>query len=313
MITFFAVPKPFRGHIGTIQRNAIGSWTRLSPSCQIILFGDEEGTAEVAQELGVQHVPEVVRNEYCTPVLDDVFGKAQRMASHNIVCYVNCDIILLDDFMTAVEKVSRRKRRFLMVGQCWDVDVSAPLDFGRRNWTQSLADRAQQEGDLRGPAYIDYFVFPRGFYGHLLPFALGRAGFDNWLVWKAGAQRAAVVDASRVVTAIHQHHDYSHVPGGRDWSYKGEEAKRNEELAGGKKHYHRLYDATYRLTQKGLRVHATGYFGIAYRWQKMKAQHRPRVMGVFWRVVEFTRPVRHSVGLNMPNLRRVTALLYRQD
>jgi len=50
MITFFTTPKPFRGHIGVIQRNAIESWKRIHPSAEVILFGDEEGAAEAARE-----------------------------------------------------------------------------------------------------------------------------------------------------------------------------------------------------------------------------------------------------------------------
>lgn len=42
-LTIFAMPKPFGGHIATIQKNAIRSWARLRPA-QIILFGDEPGT-----------------------------------------------------------------------------------------------------------------------------------------------------------------------------------------------------------------------------------------------------------------------------
>jgi 5,10-methylene-tetrahydrofolate dehydrogenase/methenyl tetrahydrofolate cyclohydrolase len=51
MLTFFGVPKAFRGHTGIIQRNAIGSWARLGRGSRVVLFGDEEGTAEVAREL----------------------------------------------------------------------------------------------------------------------------------------------------------------------------------------------------------------------------------------------------------------------
>ena len=46
--TFFAMPKAFRGHVGMIQRNAIGSWLRLTPRPEILLFGDDEGIAEFA-------------------------------------------------------------------------------------------------------------------------------------------------------------------------------------------------------------------------------------------------------------------------
>jgi hypothetical protein len=50
MLTIFTIPKPFRGHIEVIQRNAIESWLRLRPQCEIILCGDDPGVAEAASE-----------------------------------------------------------------------------------------------------------------------------------------------------------------------------------------------------------------------------------------------------------------------
>jgi hypothetical protein len=47
MITLFSTPKPFVGHVGVIQRNAILSWQRLHPDVEIILVGEDAGTAEV--------------------------------------------------------------------------------------------------------------------------------------------------------------------------------------------------------------------------------------------------------------------------
>ena len=51
MLTMFTIPKAFRGDFDIIQKNAIRSWTLLRPECEIILFGNEEGTAEMAGEL----------------------------------------------------------------------------------------------------------------------------------------------------------------------------------------------------------------------------------------------------------------------
>jgi hypothetical protein len=42
------------------------------------------------------------------------------------------------------------------------------------------------------------------------PLAIGRFWWDNWLLWKARSLGAPVLDATTVVTAIHQNHDYSH-------------------------------------------------------------------------------------------------------
>ena len=122
MLTIFSIPKPFVGHVGVIQRNAINSWRSLHPSCEIILFGDEPGTEETAAEIKAKYVPQIARNEYGTPLLDCVFAEVQQIASHNLICYVNADIILLSDFLEAIKRI--RFWRFLAVGQRWDMDIT---------------------------------------------------------------------------------------------------------------------------------------------------------------------------------------------
>ncbi len=253
MLTLFAVPKPFRGSFSRIQRNAIASWIRLRPPCEVILFGNEDGTEEAAKEFGARHVPEADRNEYGTPLLHGFFDKAERLASEALLCYVNCDMVLMGDFMRAVCSVSRWRKRFLMVGQSWNLRLTRPLAFESR-WERHLQNRVWKEGDLRGKGAQDYFVFSRGVYPSLPPFAVGRIGFDNWLVWKANSLRVPVVDATLGTVAIHQDHDYSHVPGGRRWTRRGEEARRNLSLAGGERHLHTLANATHWLGPSGLKV-----------------------------------------------------------
>src|SRR5689334_2791593 len=102
MLTIFATPKPFQGHEGVIQRNAIGSWVRLHPECEVLLFGDETGAAEIAKEMNLRHVPGVRLSEFGTKRLDHIFAGAQEIAKHDILCYANCDIIFLPCFCEAV-------------------------------------------------------------------------------------------------------------------------------------------------------------------------------------------------------------------
>ncbi|MBZ5668080.1 MAG: nucleotide sugar dehydrogenase, partial [Acidobacteriia bacterium] len=231
-LTIFAAPKPFHGSTGLIQRNAIANWTRLSPRPEIILFGDEEGTAEIAQELGLRQVPEVECNEFGTPLLNALFEKAQALASHGTLCYINADILLLDGFLKAVEQVAAWRESFLMVGRRADVDLDqaeacVSADEEARMLVQILREKAPMP-----PGAIDYFVFSRGVFGAIPPFTLGRTVWDNWLLWKAHSSRAAVVDASTVIIAAHPRHGYSHHPQGRQGIYGGEEAIRNQRLAG---------------------------------------------------------------------------------
>ena len=105
MVTIFCIPKAFKGHIGIIQRNAIKSWALLHPSCEIILCADEPGTEDVAREFDTQYIPHITRNEYGTPLLNSAFETAQNKANHPILCYVNADIILMSDFLTAIQRI----------------------------------------------------------------------------------------------------------------------------------------------------------------------------------------------------------------
>jgi hypothetical protein len=213
-LTIFAIPRAFQGHIGVIQWNAIASWTRMRPRPDIILFGTDAGTAEVAAEFGVRHVPEVQRNQWGTPLVSDLFEKAQNLDASATLCYVNSDIILFDDFADAVGRVALWGKRFLMVGRRTDVDIKEKIAFTGSDWARPLQIRAQTEGKLQIARNIDYFAFSRGLYPAMPPLAIGRFWWDNWLLWKARALGAAVVDATRLVLAIHQNHDYSHAPYG---------------------------------------------------------------------------------------------------
>src|SRR5438093_11627275 len=123
MLTIFATPKPFRGHIAVIQRNAIRSWTLLRPACEIILMGNDEGTAEIATELGLRYVPDVARNTFGTPLVSDLFRQAQQLSVSNFFCYVNSDIILMSDFMQAIQRVVNQRSRVVVIRHGWNFGV----------------------------------------------------------------------------------------------------------------------------------------------------------------------------------------------
>jgi len=251
MLTIFSIPKPFRGHIAVIQTNAIRSWTLLRPPCEVMLFGDEKGTAEIATELGVRHFPDVVCNEYGTPLVNSVFEIAQNVGRHRLMCYANADIILMSDFLRAITQV--RKHSFLLVGQRWDVEVKEPVDFSDPLWETTLLAYLKENGKLHPKFGIDYFVFPRGLWGDIPPFAIGRPGWDNWMVYRARYRGFAVIDGTKVITAVHQNHDYSHLLGGEEDMRKGTEAQRNLDLLGGRHYSFNVRDATHLLTPDDLK------------------------------------------------------------
>ncbi len=262
MITLFSIPKPFVGPVAAVQRNAVRSWRALGPDVQVVLLGDEQGIAEAAAEARVDHVAEVGRNEYGTPRLDEAFARVDEVARHELRCFVNGDIVLLDDFLPAVAAVSAAAApSFLMIGASRNLLVQELLDLDDAVVRAKLRARARAVGVSRGATAIDYFVFPAGLFDPVPPFVIGRARFDNWLVWR-GRQRGVVVDASAAVIAVHEEHDYAHVDGGLHEAHFGVEAAHNLELAGGKRHLFTIYDSSHRLTENG-RVRR--HFGAAGR------------------------------------------------
>lgn len=247
MLTLFTTPKPFQGHPGVIQRNALRSWTLLHPDCEVILFGDVPGAREAAAELGIHHVPGVLRSEYGSVRLDDMFARAQQIARHDLLCYANCDIVFLDHFTRALAAAAGCSKTFLMIGQRWDTPIDAPINFAEPAWQADLREQALRTGKRQLPSAVDYFVFSRGLFSRMPPFVIGRVYWDHWLVWKARSMKAPVVDATADVLAIHQNHDHSYHPAGLEGLRIDAESKRNRALAGGQWHLYTIEHATHRL------------------------------------------------------------------
>jgi len=250
MLTIFSIPKAFRGHTGVIQRNAIESWTHLQPRPEIILLGNDEGTAEVAGELGLRHLPQIVCSDHGTPLLSDIFQQAEAAATMPCLCYINADIILLSEFLRAAKTVQRRFPSSLLISKRINLDIAEKLDF-EAGWEEAIMRRASATGKDEHYTGIDVFVFPKGMYRQIPDFAIGRLWFDHWLIKAVREQNLPVVDASLVAPVLHQNHDYDHVAGGKEQIWRGREAERNFQLYGGVEHAYTLLDATHEVRPDG--------------------------------------------------------------
>lgn len=256
-LTVFSAPKPFTyPHIATIQRNAIQSWQHLGPDVEVFLVGQEAGMAEAAGEYGVPLLADVKRNEAGTPLVSSIFDLARQASSSPYLAYVNGDILLLPDMIQATRQIAAgilaRKgsttdpdQPFLLIGQRWDLEVEQILDFSA-GWEERLQGLAHTQGQLHAPAGSDYFVFPRAAFSEMPDFAIGRAGWDNWMIFYALQQGWLVIDGTPSLTVIHQSHDYSHLPGGRP-HYDLAESQQNQQIGGGLKHMYMVLDADYQL------------------------------------------------------------------
>lgn len=250
MLTIFTIPKPFLGSIGLIQRNAIQSWLQLMPECEIILFGDDEGVAETAQNFGIRHIPGIDKNDLGTPLLSSAFSMAQKSANYDLLMYANTDIILFQDLIKAVRMV--RKPYFLLCGRRWDLDVQEEIDFERVAWQEEIITKAKRQGKRHSMSGIDYFVFQKGLI-NMPNFAVGRPGWDSWLIYEMRRKQIPVINATGAINVIHQNHDYSHSVFGKEKRVDGPELTENLQIAGGFSCLLTLREADWILAQNGLR------------------------------------------------------------
>jgi hypothetical protein len=204
---------------------------------------------DAATVFGVAHAPDVERNELGTPRLDSIFRVAEEHVRTTMLCYVNADIMLGPDFLVATSRLADFSRSFIATGRRFDVEVFTDLSEGLA--LQSELGRLRACGTLHEKTGLDYFLFRRGLYADVPPFAIGRTVWDNWLLWAARRRGAALIDATDAITALHQRHDYDHVRGGEVAAWRGPEARRNLQLAGGYGHTAQLDEATHRLSRSG--------------------------------------------------------------
>jgi hypothetical protein len=256
LLTIFSAPKAFKGHVGVIQENAIRSWLLLRPKPKVILFCNEEGTSEAMRGLDVELVSDVETNSYGTPLVSGMFKQADTLATGEALAFLSADIILTHRTLEAARIAMEWSRHFLLVAQRHDVDVRSLLEFDEL-WEERWAAEAVARGKLHSPGAIDLFMYPRGQYQQMPPFAIGRTAYDNWLLWKTVASGIPLVDATKFVTLIHQNHDYAHAPKVDVWN--GDEARENRRLVEHWTNYYTIAHATWTLNAAGKIAPAVGW------------------------------------------------------
>jgi hypothetical protein len=225
VITFFTIPKPFQGNIGIIQRNAIQSWINSVPNCEIILYGDEHGVIATATEFGLKYISNIKKNNFGTPLLNHIFEDVQKNSKNDIICYINCDIILFQDFIKAVMNI--KFNTFLMIGQRYDLHIDKIINLNNSLENDIFKKYALKNAKMTTPSGMDYFIFSRGLVEFMPQFSVGRKGWDNWFVYYARTKKIPVIDASPSIFIVHQTHNYDHIPFQTGNNYEGIESSQN--------------------------------------------------------------------------------------
>lgn len=227
-LTFICCPKPFLPNYRDIQYNAIMSWIKLGEHSDkvksIVICGIDEGVEDFAksikndaEKVGIDVIyhANVKSNEFGTPLISDIFDIAKIYSGDDsCMCYVNSDIILLNDFMETFEafvKEYPETKKFNLIGLRYDWKHPKLIDFSKDNWRDELVCTVKNDGEMHPDTGIDYFIFSKDTFPFIHPFALGRQYWDQWLVGNAFRRTDVMtVDLSETVFIIHQDSPWLH-------------------------------------------------------------------------------------------------------
>jgi len=212
MLTIFTTCKHFEGTTGIHQRNALRSWRKIFPDANIIIFGNEDGTESIANEIAAQRIIGLKRGAFGTPYVNEIFSRADKMTAFARMCYINADVILTSSFKQMIERVSNclgknKWNNFLTIGQRWDVRFEKDIQFDDLAWEEKISNFTRAHGQVHPSSGIDYFFFLKGLFDSIPPFLIARMGWDNWLPWYALRRKEVpLLDGTKAAFIIHQEH-----------------------------------------------------------------------------------------------------------
>jgi hypothetical protein len=229
MISFLSSAKSFNSKNRDNQLRAIKSWLSIAEEIEVILYGHTDGAKEISDTLGITYIPEIESTREGVPYFNAITEHAKLHARYDTQIYLNCDILMTVSIVRAIRAVKFKK--YLMIGQRIDLQEEIQLTTDGSNWINQLIQlQMDNKISLHAPSGKDYFIFPRGLWDGIPPLIVGRLGYDDGLLTFCFKRNITVIDATYDIVAIHQFHDYDHLPGGRSEYESGSDVKFNYQL-----------------------------------------------------------------------------------
>ncbi len=203
-----------------------------------------------------------------------MFLRGQELATHPVVCWSNADVHVHRRPDRAPPASWRaHPRPAYLVGRRTDIEQpdAARLRAGLAGATGRAGRRPRASASR--PTGSTTSCSPAGLFTELPPFAIGRPGYDPWLIWRAADLGADVIDATDAVWAVHQRHDYSHV-GSRAVAFTGAEAQQNAAIVDDWRHYHSISYAS--LQARRRRARSCPARDLRYRLARPRSLPGPR-------------------------------------
>lgn len=206
-LTLVSVCKPWRGRDAAFQQAAFASWAKLNTP--VVLCGRDDGVADACERFGFIHEPDVrtgndIGLNSPAPLLSDVWAAGAKHAPR-LLCYINADIIVCEDFADRTRALAAAHGPDLFVtGRRRNFDFDA--------FSLTAADDPLTLLPISRPhpaSGADFFCCRPALFPEPIPdFVIGRVAWDNWLMWMGLAHGRPAIDATDHLLTFHPDHEH---------------------------------------------------------------------------------------------------------
>ncbi|XP_060081799.1 uncharacterized protein LOC132561088 isoform X2 [Ylistrum balloti] len=214
-----------------INLNTLQNWKHIYKSPKLILFTDDQRvvSAGVSSDWSVENVTTESVTE--VPALRTLFLESQQRSKSYFYMYANADILFdryLSEILSGIEVFLKsshlHNKPVLIVGQRTNINISRINSHGVEAWKTILQKSYTIYTKFQKDA-IDYFITNNVFPWRDVPqLVIGRVGYDNWIIAYARFRGFVTIDASSVISAIHQTNNNGNFEGFKNgnWDFNRE-------------------------------------------------------------------------------------------
>jgi len=209
-ICIFSTLKPMLPEFIVEQTNALRSWKKLKCKPKIIIIGDDEGVKELCENENVIYNPVVEKNEYGTPLVQDIFRQGWKYADNDDICiFVNGDIILTNSLCDTLEAFVEEYPNYNEINYFSSTIRFNWYNFKELNFEQPedkwISDmKTNIKGEWHPPCGIDLFIHRKGTLDNIPVSGIAKRAYDTWILGHCNKYFDISINISETTPIYHQ-------------------------------------------------------------------------------------------------------------
>lgn len=192
-----------------INSRTMKNWRTVLKHVNLVVFSNSSDVKRYSKLADFTVLP-VTQEATGAPLLSAMFMAAKARFTSEFYGFANGDILFTDSLTKTLQTIlcnieeDFRQKGLLIVGRRINIPVT---DIREEDITSSsnLVRISRSSGSLFQTDAEDYFITDKFYkWNEFLPVAIGRRGYDNWVVAYSRYNNITVIDATESVLCVHQ-------------------------------------------------------------------------------------------------------------